>query len=215
MSKLTTEQKATLLVALKESLAKSSAGMQALSNIEVGDEISIVDFKTESTNPRANVSPENPSYIFEAKNRRKFAVSGQGIPTMRVLSEGKDASVLGAELTLAANRNNPDMEFFKQALESLDEGKAIDITAVTFKCVAKLAQSDMTDAAKPAMLPSCYKKYDDYLAETRATDVDWNEARTRLHTSGLKPEFVNKSWAVEADRKYYSTTPVFSVNWGQ
>lgn len=215
MSKLTTEQKAIVLAALKESLAKSSAGMQALGNVEIGDELTIVDFKTDSSNPRANVSPENPSYIFEGKNRRKYVVSGQGIPTIRVMVEGKALADLGSEMTLAAVRTNPNIEFFKQALESLDEGRALDITAVKFTCITKLVQSDMNDQAKPALLPSCYKKYDDYLAETRATDVDWNAARTRLHASGVKPEFVNKSWAVEADRKYFSTTPVFTVAWGQ
>jgi len=212
---LNKEQKAILLVALKESLAKSSAGMQALGSVEIGDEISIVDFKTESSNPRANVSPENPSYQFEGASRRKFQVSGQGIPTMRVLSEGKDASVLGAEMTLAAARTNPDLMFFKQALEGLDEGKELDITAVKFKCVAKLAQSDANDQARPALLPSCYKKFDDYLAETRESNVDWNAARTRLHASGVKPDFATKSWAVEADRKYFSSTPVFAIAWNQ
>lgn len=212
---LTAEQKVVLLAALKESLAKSSAGMQALGNIEIGDVINIVDFKTESTNPRARVSVENPSYIFEGKNRRKFQVSGQGIPTMRVVAAGKDASIFGTDLSLNTARTNPDMEFFKQALESLDEGRAIDITTVKFECIAKLVQSDMNDQVKPALIPSCYKKYDDYLAETRVDNVDWNAARTRLHGSGIKAEFVNKSWANADDRKYFSTTPVFSVNWGQ
>lgn len=215
MSKLTPEQKAILLVALKESLAKSSAGMQVLGAVEVGDEIQIVDFKTETNNPRANVTPENPQYVFEGLAKKQFSVSGQGIPTMRVLKSGKDATALGNEFMLANVRNNPDLEFFKQALESLDEGKALDITAVKFKCVSKLVQSDMIDQAKPAMLPSCYKRYDDYLAEVRGENVDYNAARTRLHQSGLKAEFVTKSWAVADDRRYFATTPVFTVAWNQ
>lgn len=215
MSKLTDAQKAVVLAALKESLAKSSAGIQALGSVEVGDVINLVDFKTESNNPRARVSPENPSYVFESQNRRKFQVSGDGIPTIRVMVEGKNAADLGSEMTLAAVRTNPNIEFFKQALESLDEGKALDITAVKFTCVAKLVQSEMIDQARPAMLASCYKKYDDYLAETRGDNVDWNAARTRLHQSGIKPEFVTKSWANQDDRKYFSTTPVFTVAWGQ
>lgn len=215
MSKLSPEQKAILLVALKESLAKSSAGMQVLGAVEVGDEINIVDFKTETNNPRANVSAENPQYVFESASKKQFSVSGLGIPTMRVLKAGKDVTALGTDYMLVNVRNNPDMEFFKQTLESLDEGRALDITAVKFKCVAKLVQSDMIDQAKPALLPSCYKRYDDYLAEVRGENVDYNAARTRLHQSGLKSEFANKSWANADDRRYFATTPVFTIAWNQ
>jgi len=215
MSKLTDEQKAILLTALKESLAKSSAGMQVLGAVEIGDEICIVDFKTTTNNPRANVTPENPQYVFESSTKKQFSVSGLGIPTMRVMKAGKDASALGTDFMLSNVRNNPDLEFFKQALESLDEGKALDITAVRFKCITKLVQSDMGDTAKPALLPSCYKRYDDYLAEVRGANVDYNDARARLHQSGLKSEFATKSWVNPDDRRYFATTPVFTVAWNQ
>lgn len=209
----TAEEKALLLKAIKESLAKSNAGVTVLGNVEVNDTISLVDMITSSNNPRIAITPENPQYVFEASTKKRYSVSGNGIPTMRVLVDGKDRSALGNATTVADLRTNPDVQFFKQALESLDEGKAIDITAVKFTCVGKLAQNDANDTARPAMLPSCYKKYDDYLAEVREANADFQAARVRLHQSGIKPEFASKSWSNEADRAYFQQTPVFQISW--
>lgn len=209
----TPEEKALLLKAIKESLAKSNAGVSVLGNVEVNDTISLIDMITASTNPRINITPENPQYVFESTSKKRFSVSGNGIPTMRVIAEGKDQTVLGNATTVADLRTNADVIFFKQALESLDEGKAIDITNVKFRCVAKLAQNEAVDTSKPAMLPSCYKKYDDYLAEVREANADFQAARVRLHNSGLKPEFASKQWSNTADRVYFQQTPVFQVSW--
>lgn len=212
---MTPELKATLLAAVKDSLMKSTVGSQGINGINVGDEITLVDIITTSNNPNVTITPENPQYVFETANHKQFTVSGNGIPAMRVLAAGKTENDLAGIATLTALRDSPSVEFFKQAMESLDPGKQIDITAVKFKCVSKVVNPEAVDASRPAMVASCYQRYDDYREEMRQANPDYTAARVRLHSSGIKPAYLNKSVANAADARLFQWTPVFSVNWGQ
>lgn len=214
MSKaMTQEKKAAIIAAVLDSLSKSTVGSQAISGLNVGDEINLIDVITSSTNPRVNITKDNPQYVFESANRRRFTVSGNGIPAMRVLTEGADASVVANATTLEDIRSIPQVEFFKQAVESLEPGKEIDLTAIKLKVVAKVANPDASDPSKLAMLNSCYKRYDDYRDAVRGTDPDYTAARINLHSGGLKPEFASKNYANPDDRKFFQTTPVFQITW--
>lgn len=212
---LTPEQKVALLAAVKASVAKSTVGSQAISGLEVGDTISLTDVITSSSNPRVNITPENPQYVFRSEKNRQFTVSGNGIPAMRVLTPNTAATAVANFTKLEELRTSPAVEFFKQAMDNLDAGKAIDISAVQFKCIAKVVNPEAVDANRPAMLASCYKRYDEYREEVRGNDPDFTAARTRLHASGLKPEFANKSFANQDDRRFFQTTPVFEIIWNQ
>ena len=216
MSKqMTPELKAALLTAVKASMAKSTVGSQALGNVNVGDEIQLVDIITSSTNPAVNISVDNPQYVFASNKNRTFTVSGNGIPAMRVMAAGKTAMDAASFAKLEDVRNSAAVEFFKQALDSIDPGKEIDLTAIRFKCVAKVLNPESVDNSRPAMLNTCYKRYDEYREATRGENPDFTTARIALHNSGLKPEFASKSYANAEDRRFFITTPVFEIAWNQ
>lgn len=214
MQELTAEQKSAMLVSVLAVLAASTAGTLSMNGIAVGDEIQLMQMLTSSTAPRSRVSAEHPQFVFKSASGKRFTVSDTGLPAMRVLATGVTFDSLQAGM-LKDIAQNPNVSFFKTVLEGLEPGRAIDITKVKFKCVGKLPQSNSIDRDKPALINSCYKGIEDYRIATNVADPDYNSAREELHTSGLKTEFKNKSWANEEDRQYFSATPIFQIDWNQ
>jgi len=214
MNELTIEQRNAMLVGVLAVLAASTAGTLSMNGIAVDDEIQLMQMLTSSTAPRSRVSAEHPQFVFKSATGKRFTVSDTGLPAMRILASGKTFDSLQAGM-LKDIANSPDVSFFKTVLETLEKGREIDITKVKFKCVGKLPQSNSLDRDVPAMINSCYNGIEDYRAATSVADPDYNTAREALHASKLKPEFKNKSWANVDDRQYFSSTPIFQIDWNQ
>lgn len=214
VNELTQDQKNAMMISVLAVLAASTAGTLSMNGIAVGDEIQLVQMLTSSTAPRSRVSAEHPQFIFKSAAGKRFTISDTGLPAMRILVAGKTFDSLNAGM-LKDITNSPDVNFFKTVLETLEKGKDIDITKVKFKCVGKLPQSDSLDRDKPALINSCYNGIEDYRAATNVADPDFNSAREALHSSKLKPEFKNKSWANPEDRQYFAATPIFQIDWNQ
>lgn len=214
MNTLTVEQKNAMLVSVLMVLAASTAGTLSMNGVAVGDEIQLGQMLTSSTAPRSRVSAEHPQFVFKSNSGKRFTVSDTGLPAMRILATGVTFDSLNAAM-LKDIAQNPNVSFFKTVLEGLEKGKEIDITKVKFVCVGKLPQSNSIDRDVPALINSCYNGIEDYRAATNVADPDYNTAREALHASKLKAEFKNKSWANADDRQYFSTTPIFQIDWNQ
>lgn len=214
MQELTIEQRNAMLVSVLAVLAASTAGTLSMNGVAVGDEIQLGQMLTSSTAPRSRVSAEHPQFVFKSNTGKRFTVSDTGLPAMRILTAGVTFDSLQAGM-LKDIAQNPNVSFFKTVLEGLEAGKPIDITKVKFKCVGKLPQSNSIDRDAPALINSCYKGIEDYRTATNVAEPDYSSAREALHASGLKTEFRNKSWANADDRQYFSSTPIFQIDWNQ